>query len=113
VSRETPAKTKFGKRAKRPPRRRKKTAPQLPEKTRKLTLKAFRLTYEAHHDKASSEVSSVSTEAAKSKKNGAATQPKSKRVTKQKGKKPSPSADQMMLEMWKKIYRDHHPEAKR
>jgi hypothetical protein len=52
MSRETPAK-KNGQPAKRRPKRRKQPAPELPEKTRKLILKAFRLTYEAHHPKSS------------------------------------------------------------
>lgn len=30
-------------------RRRKPVAPKIPEKTKRLTLKAFRLAYEAHH----------------------------------------------------------------
>ena len=34
-------------------RRRNPVAPQLPEETKKLTLKAFRLAYEAHHHKSS------------------------------------------------------------
>lgn len=33
--------------------RRKETAPQLSEKAKKLALKAFRITYEAHHGKRS------------------------------------------------------------
>lgn len=36
-----------------PKRRRKPEVPKLPEKTKKLTLKAFRLAYEAHHSKSS------------------------------------------------------------
>jgi hypothetical protein len=32
-------------------RRRQPASPKLPEKTEKLTLKAFRLAYEAHRDK--------------------------------------------------------------
>ena len=32
---------------------RKETAPQLSEKAKKLALKAFRITYEAHHGKSS------------------------------------------------------------
>lgn len=36
-----------------PPRRRNPATPQLSEKTKKLTLKAFRLAYEAHHGKSS------------------------------------------------------------
>jgi hypothetical protein len=39
-----------GKQAARP-KRQPKAAPQLSEKTKKLTLKAFRLAYEAHHGK--------------------------------------------------------------
>ncbi|HTG17252.1 MAG TPA: hypothetical protein VK747_18515 [Blastocatellia bacterium] len=35
------------------PRPRNPVAPQLPEETKKLTLKAFRLAYEAHHGKSS------------------------------------------------------------
>jgi len=34
-------------------KRRKETAPQLSEKAKKLALKAFRITYEAHHGKSS------------------------------------------------------------
>lgn len=41
--------TKPGKR----PKRRKDSAPHLSEKAKKLALKAFRLTYEAHHGKSS------------------------------------------------------------
>lgn len=33
------------------PRKRNPATPELPEKTKKLTLKAFRMTYEAHHGK--------------------------------------------------------------
>ena len=40
---------KAGKQERRP----KQTAPQLSEKAKKLALKAFRLTYEAHHGKSS------------------------------------------------------------
>jgi hypothetical protein len=36
-----------------PQRRRKPAAPKLPEKTKKITLKAFGLAYEAHHSKSS------------------------------------------------------------
>jgi hypothetical protein len=36
-----------------PARRRKQKAPELPEKTKKLILKGFRLAYEAHHPKSS------------------------------------------------------------
>ncbi|HXG66698.1 MAG TPA: hypothetical protein VNO70_16475 [Blastocatellia bacterium] len=35
------------------PKRRKPEAPELPEKTKKLILKGFRLAYEAHHGKRS------------------------------------------------------------
>jgi hypothetical protein len=52
----------------------------------------------------------MSTDTARPKRNGAATQSKPKRATKRAAKKKS--ADEMMLEMWKKIYRDHHPQAK-
>ena len=34
-----------------PRRRRKPASPKLPKKTKKLTLKAFGLAYEAHHSK--------------------------------------------------------------
>ena len=51
MSRETSAK-KNGQPAKRRLKRPKQSA-ELPEKTRKLILKAFRLTYEAHHPKSS------------------------------------------------------------
>ena len=40
---------KPGKRERRP----KQAAPQLSEKAKKLALKAFRMTYEAHHSKSS------------------------------------------------------------
>jgi hypothetical protein len=36
-----------------PEKRRKQAAPQLSEKAKKLALKAFRKTYEAHHGKSS------------------------------------------------------------
>ncbi|MEW6213140.1 MAG: hypothetical protein AB1631_32885 [Acidobacteriota bacterium] len=52
MSRAKPAKTSNGSATKRPPRR-KKTAPEIREKTRKLILKAFQKTYEAHHGKSS------------------------------------------------------------
>jgi len=52
MSRETPAK-KNGQPAKRRPKRRKQPAPELPEKTKKLILKGFRLAYEQHHGKSS------------------------------------------------------------
>lgn len=45
--------TNNSKRKTRPLKQRKSEAPQLPEKTKKLTLKAFRLAYEAHHGKRS------------------------------------------------------------
>ncbi|MEW6212182.1 MAG: hypothetical protein AB1631_27885 [Acidobacteriota bacterium] len=46
-------KTKKGNAAKRPSRKRKQAAPELPEKTKKLILKGFRLAYEAHQGKSS------------------------------------------------------------
>ena len=52
LTRQMPDKSKQGNGAK-PPRGRKPAAPKLPEKTKKLTLKAFRLAYEAHHPKSS------------------------------------------------------------
>lgn len=51
MSKATSTKTKKGNAAKRPPRKRKQAVPQLSEKTIRLTLKAFRKTYEAHHGK--------------------------------------------------------------
>jgi hypothetical protein len=48
--RHTPEKSKRARGAK-PKRRRKPADPNLPEKTKKLTLKAFALAYEAHHSK--------------------------------------------------------------
>jgi hypothetical protein len=52
LTRQMPEKLKQGNGTK-PPRRRKPAPPKLPEKTKKLTLKAFRLAYEAHHPKSS------------------------------------------------------------
>lgn len=52
MSRETPAR-KNGQTAKQRPKRRKQSAPELPEKTKKLIPKAFRLAYEQHHGKSS------------------------------------------------------------
>lgn len=52
MTRKMPDKSNQGNGAK-APRGRKPAAPKLPEKTKKLTLKAFRLAYEAHHPKSS------------------------------------------------------------
>jgi hypothetical protein len=52
MTKEAPQKRKNGS-AKPPAKRRKPAAPPLPEKTRRLTLKVFQKTYEAHHGKAS------------------------------------------------------------
>ena len=52
MTRTMPEKSKQANGAK-PKRRRKPAAPKLPEKTKKLTLKAFELAYEAHHSKTS------------------------------------------------------------
>jgi hypothetical protein len=51
MSKATTTKTKKGNAAKQPSRKRKQTVPELPEKTKKLILKAFQKTYEAHHGK--------------------------------------------------------------
>jgi hypothetical protein len=53
VNKETPGKRDNGSSARRPTKRLKQTAPQLPEKAKKLALKAFRMTYDAHHGKPS------------------------------------------------------------
>jgi hypothetical protein len=53
MSKTKSTKTKNGNAPKRPPRKRKQMAPELPEKTKKLILKGFRLAYEAHHGKSS------------------------------------------------------------
>jgi hypothetical protein len=47
------ASTNNGAQASKRPRREKQLVPELPEKLKKLTLKAFRKTYEAHHGKSS------------------------------------------------------------
>ena len=52
LTKHVPAQAKKANGAK-PPRRPKQKAPQLSEKAKKLALKAFRMTYEAHHGKSS------------------------------------------------------------
>lgn len=47
------SKTGNGAQAKKPTRRRKPAPPEIPESHRKLTLKGFRLAYEAHNRKGS------------------------------------------------------------
>jgi hypothetical protein len=53
VNRETSVKRDNGNAVRRPKKRRKQTTPELSEKAKKLALKAFRMTYEAHHGKPS------------------------------------------------------------